>query len=252
MDEGRTQMYQAAYLADYDFESMMVHYRRRLLLERLEMHRPGTVVEIGCGAELLYGAWHAQDGLADRWIIVEPVKAFCDQARSSNLPNLCVIEGLFEDSLEAIDRLLPVKPDMIICSSLLHEVPSSEKLLLSIAKIMGKDTLLHVNVPNSESMHRRLAKTMGLIPDTHAMSDRNKRLMQGRVYDMGGLKAELSACGLRAIGEGGYFIKPFTHKQMEQIMPAIDRRVLDGLFALGKENPAMASEIYVEARKVMR
>ena len=53
MNKDRAVMYQTAYLADYGFESVMVHYRQQLLLERLDKLRPKIVVEIGCGSELL-------------------------------------------------------------------------------------------------------------------------------------------------------------------------------------------------------
>ena len=61
--------------------------------------------------------------------------------------------------------------DLVICSSLLHEVPSAPALLASIHEILNGHSLLNLNVPNSESFHRRLAKSMGLIADTKVMTD---------------------------------------------------------------------------------
>ena len=148
-------MYQTAYLADYGFESVMVHYRQQLLLERLDKLRPKIVVEIGCGSELLYTAWLQRGGSATCWIIVEPAEQFAEIARKSNLPNLHVIQGFFEQAVPEVMKNLPKQPDLVICSGLLHEVPSATELLQAIHSVMGLDTILHANVPNSDSFHRR-------------------------------------------------------------------------------------------------
>lgn len=242
--------YQSAYQADYGFESVIVHYRRQLLLERLERHRPRTVVELGCGAELLYDAWLRRGGYPCHWMIVEPATAFAAGARGANLPNLQVICDFFENAAEDVKQIFAHGPDMVICSSLLHEVPSAAALLRAMREVMGDKSLLHVNVPNAESMHRRLARSMGLIDNAKTMSGRNIALMQHRVYDMQDLKDELMAAHFEVIDEGGYLVKPFTHAQMESITPVIGRAVLDGMYRLGKELPEQASEIFLECKSV--
>jgi hypothetical protein len=242
--------YESSYLADYGFESVMVAYRRRMLLERLALHKPRTVVEIGCGAELLYRHYLEQGGQVDCWIIVEPGGQFATTARASNLPNLHVIQAFFEDATGQIGTLLPAPPELIICSGVLHEVPDAHRLLSAIANVMGEHTLLHVNVPNATSFHRRLAKSMGLIQELKTMSERNRQLLQHRVYDREALEQDLRAAGLRVGESGGYLVKPFTHGQMERIAPELGQAVLDGLYRLGKEAPEWAGEIYAEAHKV--
>jgi len=241
--------YTSAYLADYGFESVMVHYRRRLLLERLARYSPETVIEIGCGAELLYSHHVEKAGPVRSWVIVEPGRHFADMARASNLPNLHVIHDFLENAVGQIGHFLPTAPQFIICSSVLHEVPDAGRLLHAIAEVMEEQTLLHVNVPSASSFHRRLAKSMGLVTDLKAMSDRNRQLLQQRVYDRDDLRADLHKAGLDVVEQGGYFIKPFTHRQMENIAEVLGKDVLDGLYELGKEHPEWASEIYAEARK---
>ncbi|WP_434782238.1 class I SAM-dependent methyltransferase [Ferrovum myxofaciens] len=209
--------------------------------------KPEVVVEIGCGTEMLYGKWIETGGHADCWIIVEPAEEFSRIARESNLPNLHVIRNFFERAIPEIRNLMPRQPDLVICSSLLHEVPSAPALLSAIHEILGDHSLLHLNVPNSESFHRRLAKAMGLIADTKVLSARNVKLLQQRVYDLKNLKTDLKATGLEVTCEGGYLVKPFTHAQMEEITPLLGRKVLDGLYEMGKEIPELACEIYVEA-----
>jgi len=239
--------YEERYSSDYGFEAVMVAYRRQLLLERLNQVNPDVVVEIGCGSELLYEAWCESGGRATSWVIVEPGEKFAECVRSVKLPNMHVIQDYFEISISKIESLCPRVPDMVICSCVLHEVPSSTAMLKAIRAIVGSETRVHINVPNANSLHRRLAKSMGLIADTKAMSERNMNLLQHRVYDMTSLKADLASAGLRVIDEGGYLLKPFTHSQMERVAPLLGQSIMDGLFALGRELPELASEIWVEA-----
>ena len=214
-------LYSSNYLDDYGFESVMITYRRKLLLDSLHLHRPQVVIEIGCGTELLYEAWLKEGGPAECWLIVEPARQFFEVARASGLPNLHVLGEFFENAISQVRAILPRAPDWVICSSLLHEVPSAATLLAAMTSIMGDATRLHVNVPNAGSLHRRLAKAMGLIDDTRAFSARNLNLLQHRVYDRPSLLADLAKAGLRVIAEGGYLVKPFTHAQMEQCAPLL-------------------------------
>ena len=249
LDYSRAEFYQRAYLADYGFEAVMVRYRRTLMLERLDLHQPRTVIEIGCGAELLYQAWCLQGRKVGCWVVVEPAEHFAGVARTSGLPNLHVVQNYCEAAQNDIRRVLPTPPDMVICSALLHEVPSAKELLTAIRALMGDRTLLHVNVPNAGSLHRRLARTMGLIQDTREMSERNIKLQQHRVYDTEMLLADLAAVGLVETERGGIFVKPFSHRQMEAVAPLLGEAVLDGLYRLGRELPELASEIFLEARR---
>jgi hypothetical protein len=88
---------------------------------------------------------------------------------------------------------------------------------------------------------------MGLIYSLDEFSRRNIDLDQRRVFDLGGLLAEMKLSGMRVTSTGGYLVKPFTHAQMEVLASVLSREVLDGLNELGKENPDWASEIWVEA-----
>lgn len=239
--------YESAYLADYGFESVMVEYRRKMLLERLRKIQPRVVIEVGCGSEMLYGHYLEHAAPVDCWTIVEPGQQFFELAQAQKLRNLHVIQGFFEEAVAQLHQILPRVPDLVICSCVLHEVPDAHRLLAAIARVMGEKTLVHVNVPNASSFHRQLARAMGLIQDLKAMSDRNQQLLQHRVYDLRSLAAEMERAGLMVKESGGYLIKPFTHAQMEAVVPIVGNKVLNGLYELGKESPEWASEIYVEA-----
>ncbi len=236
--------YTSEYIDDFGFEAEMVRYRRKLVLNRLAHHAPRSVVELGCGTDLQAEGYLREGGSWTDWIVVEPSQTFADHARASSLPNLQVVQGFFEE----VTNQLPDGADFMLCSGLLHEVPDSDDLISSMRQKMGPSTALHINVPNAQSMHRQLAKAMGLIDNLKEISQRNAKLQQPRVYDLPDLVTQLEGHGLTITTTGGYLVKPFTHKQMEPLVSELGREVMDGLFELGKRLPTLASEIYVEAK----
>lgn len=236
--------YTTEYNDDYGFEAEMVRYRRTLVLERLTHHRPRTVVELGCGADLQAQGYSDAGGRWNDWTIVEPSQFFADHARASTLTDLRVVQGFFED----VAGQVPQTIDVLLCSGLLHEVPDADRLIAAMRGQMAPNTVLHVNVPNAGSMHRQLARAMGLIDDVKAISPRNASLQQPRVYDLPDLTAQLERHGLAVTATGGYLVKPFTHGQMKPLVGVLGRDVMDGLYQLGKDMPQLASEIFVEAQ----
>lgn len=248
-NERNIQAYENAYSSDYDFELVQVRYRREAVLRSLHARRPRHVIEIGCGLEPLFPHYLASGGgEIDRWIVAEPADAFVRAANAvaTELPAMAVVQGFFEEVAAHIVETYG-RADTVICSGLLHEVPDQISLLRAIRASMGENALLHVNVPSANSLHRRLAKAMGIIGSLNDPSARNVRMQQHRVYDLPTLRDDLLAAGLRPVGSGGIFLKPFTHAQMERVVQALDADILPGLALLGREFPELASEVFVEA-----
>lgn len=247
--EDRIRDYGRVYQEQYGFEHQQVAARRRFLVELVRRVRPKVVVEIGCGAELL-AETVAESGMSpERWLVIEPISDFATLARDAarRLSFLEVVEGFVEDFSA---QGLPVSsmPELVICSSLLHEVDEPAQILAACRRILSTGLgLLHVNVPNAGSLHRRLARAAGLIRDEHDMSARNVALHQRRVYDATSLQEEIRNADFTIEECGGYLIKPFAHAQMQKLS-FLSPELLDGLYGLGRELPELASEIYAHAR----
>jgi SAM-dependent methyltransferase len=241
--------YTRAYQADYGFESVMVKARQRLILELLESKQPQVIVEVGCGNELLYERALDAGQSFSQWVIVEPSAQFADMARSAARPAApcTVIETYFEGAADEVLRACFAPPDLVICSGLLHEVPDPAALLAAARSVLwGGPGLLHVNVPNAYSLHRRLARLMGLVANEHDLTTRNLSLQQQRVFDLPELENAVRATGFQAKERGGYFLKPFTHQQMSSLS-FLTPAMLDGLWMLGRDLPELASEVFVNA-----
>lgn len=187
--------YQEKYLEE-PFENVQVFYRRKKVIELLEKYKHNNILEIGCGLEPLYKYFNDYDKL----VIVEPAPAFFEKLDPTY--NVIGIKGFFE---EVVDQILElkIKFDYIIVGSLLHEVDDSQKLLKAIKCVCNQNTVVHINVPNAYSMHRLLAKAMGIIGDVYERSELQKTMQRRCVYDLAGLKDEVMKAGFRVVDSGG-------------------------------------------------
>lgn len=52
----------------------------------------------------------------------------------------------------------PYTNGLMILSSLLHKVEDSQRFLRAVFKCCTENTVVHINVPNADSIHRLLAK----------------------------------------------------------------------------------------------
>lgn len=233
--------YEVAYSAS-DFEVVQARYRKKMLVALLERQQPQRLLEVGCGWDAIAHHWH---GFA-HCSIVEPGAQFAQQARHTlqHLPTVTVIEAFLE---EAHPVLAGQSFDVILLSGLLHEVPDPLSLLTQVKAYCHANTLIHVNVPNARSMHRLLALEMGLVSDVKQPSDLQRTLGQPRIFDAAQLKALAAQADLQVLEAGSYFIKPFTHQQMQSLIDQglLTDSMLDGLWGLAKHFPEVGSEIFV-------
>jgi 2-polyprenyl-3-methyl-5-hydroxy-6-metoxy-1,4-benzoquinol methylase len=244
----RAQTYTNAYQADYTFEAVMVRVRQRATIALLPIRPDLVVVEVGCGMDLLVER-AARERAFERWVIVEPSVSFAATARErmAHESRVHVVEGFFEEAGEEIRTECGRSPDVVVCSSVLHEVDDPAALLTQARQLLEPSGRLIVNVPNAQSIHRRLAVAMGLTDSAADLSERNHQLGQPRVFDAVGLASLLVATGFRVTESGGYFFKPFTHAQMADL-GFLDATMVAGLEQLGTEFPELASEIYAVGR----
>lgn len=237
--------YEQAYSAS-DFEVIQARYRKRLLLELLETCQPRRILEVGCGWETIASHWSAFEQLT----IVEPGAQFAAKARQDTaaMTGVTVIEQFME---EAVPACQSQQYDLILLSSLLHEVPDPAAVLVAAKALCRRETLVHVNVPNARSMHRLLALEMGLIEDVHAPSALQQAFRQPRIFDLAQLSALASSVGFRVEAQGSFFVKPFTHGQMQHLVTQgmLTPQMLDGLWGLATYFPEHGSEIYVNLKR---
>lgn len=236
------------YQEEYDnhtFEDIMVEYRRKCVLEQMEKYSTRNVLEIGCGHEPIMKYFDNYN----RMVIVEPGDDFYNNAVNYKKKdkNIECYHALIED---VIEDLKEISFDFIIISSLLHELKNNLEILKKITHLCHKETIVHINVPNKKSLHRILAYRSGIIPSLDERSDTQIRLQQNEFFDLRELNEFIEKAGLTSKEEGTYFVKPFTHDQMSNLLEngVIDRVILDGFYGLATDFPENGSEIYVNAQ----
>ncbi len=228
-----------------------VEYRRRCILKQLAKYPHSNILEIGCGMWPLFQYVEEYEN----YFICEPSAAFVANANqiavNSGFHNVTVYEGCLEDIYQAWGGK---KLDFIICSSLLHEVEDADRLLEAVYDIADQETVIHINVPNALSMHRLLAKEMGLIENVYEQSATQRKLQQREIYDAVRFKDKLEEKNFQVLDEGSFFLKPFTHAQMDVLarLGILSAQMLAGLDGLVKYFPEYGSEIYANVRKQSR
>ena len=233
--------YQKSYAA-LPFEDTQARYRKRKILETVSSYRPQSILEIGCGLDPFFNHYASFDSFT----VVEPCEQFFEDAREQAKGNakVSVVRGTLQEN---ISLLSATKYDMILMSSLLHEIPDSASLLSATANLCHAETIVHLNVPNAKSFHRVLALEMGLIPTLYEKSQVQQQMQQSHTFDLASLAKLSTECGFKVIEQGSFFVKPFTHAQMASLQASglVTDVMLDGLYQLSKHFPEHGSEIYM-------
>ncbi|MDG2492621.1 MAG: methyltransferase domain-containing protein [Flavobacteriaceae bacterium] len=237
------------YFEDYSnqpFEKIQVYYRKLKVLERINFHRPTNILEIGCGDSSQVLLDYDYKSLK----IIEPSIKFYNKNKKiikSNSNRNASIENVYFENFKNTDN---VKYDFIIVSSLLHEIENLNIFLKKIFEMSNTETIIHINVPNANSFHRLLAKNMGIISSTSDKSESNLKLQTQRVFDLDLLREQVTSFNFKIIDSGSFFIKPFTHSQMQKLLDfkIIDLEVINGFYGLLGETE-LGSEIFVDIQK---
>jgi 2-polyprenyl-3-methyl-5-hydroxy-6-metoxy-1,4-benzoquinol methylase len=214
--------YSALYDPDTDVDR---HYTRATGTRVRRWFRPGdAVLELGCAT----GAMTAL--LAARPVRIEAVErsaAYVARARERRLPRTTIHQG-------DIPEATPAGPfEHIVATNLINELPDPGAFLAHCADRLAAGGLLHLTANNPRSLHRLVAREMGLLEDLHAVSDRGARYPSAPLFDAETIEALARAAGLHCVHREGIVVKPLTNAQLAALPDA----VIDGLDALTRELP---------------
>ncbi len=123
-------------------------------------------------------------------------------------PDINVINTLFED-YETNEKY-----DRVFALHVFEHVDDSVSLARYMKQWLTDDGKMIIIVPNKESVHRRLALDMGLIPTLDALSERDKLVGHQKVYSLSELKKDFEDAGYEIIEEKGFFLKTLPNSMM--------------------------------------
>lgn len=174
----KIETYQEVYI-DLPFEDKMVEIRKKNILKFVRKYNSKNILEIGCGTNSLFN----DIDKFNTFVVIEPSNKFyqiaLDNAKSNNnSKNIFLYNDYFQNVNLNFDF------DLVIISSLLHEIDAPIDFLKKVINISNKKTIIHINIPNAKSFHRLLAYEMGLIEDIYQQSETQKSLQITNTYDL--------------------------------------------------------------------
>lgn len=223
---------------DKDFYNEENTFERYLELERkrqviLSSEKCKHVSILDVGASLLTYYKHIEGW--SRYTIIDP-----NNEPTGKIPaSVTLINSTLEESG------LEEQFDFIILSSVLHLVHDYNKFLAEIKKLCHNDTLIHINVPNAQSLHRLLGYRMGMLANMYDKSAKDIEYEHQTVFTLHGLIYALNDNGFLQTYTNTYMLKPFSDKQMSLI---INPDVANGLVRMTRDFNKSGCEIVVEAK----
>ena len=140
--------------------------------------------------------------------VVEGSEDLCDIARKFLPPSVNVVNEFFEDYSPN------TLADFVVASHVLEHVDEPIQLLRRIRSWIKPDGALIAIVPNKESIHRRIARDMGMITKLDELSNRDLLVGHQRVYGLNELIDHFTEAGFIVEEFRGFFLKPLSNGQM--------------------------------------
>ena len=125
------------------------------------------------------------------------------------------------------------KFDAIVATHVLEHVDEPVALLRAMKKWLSPRGKVIIIVPNSESIHRRLAVLMKLQPKLDTLGARDQLVGHQRVYSMAELKRDVRRAGFDSVVVEGFFLKTLPNS----MMLGFSTELIEALNAISGELP---------------
>ncbi|MEM3828953.1 MAG: class I SAM-dependent methyltransferase [Conexivisphaerales archaeon] len=246
MNEEYGKKYLNQRMKPFSMEVYLDTVRRKKIIEAIRHYHAKSILDVGCGP---YPLFNYLDDFDD-YTTFEPIKVFYENAikLKSLFPNKRV--EIYYGKIEENGTLLRKRYDIVIISSLLHEVSNPTDILDIVKRISDQKTIVIANVPNVNSFHRLLAVKSGIITSQYEDSETDKLYQRSRHFSVDEFKKFFIQNGFSIIRAYTYFIKIFSNSQMEELLELglINNNILSGLEYLSELLPDVGAEIYLEAK----
>jgi len=226
------------------FEDKLRKYRMKYLVDYFATIPSNKILEIGCGNDPIFLSYNDFDVMD----IVEPGIHFYEFTKNKiGTDSRITIQNCL---IESSELLLKNEYDVIIIGGFLHEIDNPDVVLATVKKLASPNTFIITYVPNADSFHRILALESGIIESNYELSKNDLLFGRSIVYNFESIKSLFVTSGFTVTELDTYFIKLFTHEQMDAIirLPFMNKDILDGLFKMCKYIPDMGCEIFVSAK----
>ena len=208
------------------FEEILEEIRRRKILEIIRELEFYNVLEIGCGRKSIF----TEIDPINSGLIVEPIQEFLNSNLVKiNKSKVTGFNGTFESywKYKSNDE----KFDLIILSSVLHEFEDTDINLEICEKLTKNNGYVICVVPNKFSLHKVIFNFNKRLDVFNEKTVTEKLMQQRSSFTMSELEKVFSDKNYETKKIFTWFIKPFTHKKMQEMIERNDmsKQVLDFL-----------------------
>jgi 2-polyprenyl-3-methyl-5-hydroxy-6-metoxy-1,4-benzoquinol methylase len=209
-------------------------------IKAIEFGRGKSILDIGCGIGQFTPMFLKK---FKRVVGLDPSEKYLKVARKAN-NKVEYIVGYGETFK------LNEKFDTITMNMLLEHVDDPIALLKNCKKHLKKGGIILVQVPNANSVTRRLGVLMGLIDNIQNISERERNFYgHQRAYTLGKLKVDVVKAGLKIIKSGGILYTPLPNEILGKICKENGKKwtekFLQALVEFGKDRPEDCANLYI-------
>lgn len=209
-------------------------------VKAMELGRGKSLLDIGCGVGQFTPMFLKK---FKRVVGLDPSEEFLKEARKANT-KVEYLVGWGEKFK------LKEKFDTISMNMLLEHVDSPVELLKNCRRHLAKGGVILAQVPNSNSVARRLGVLMGIIDSIDHISDKERNYFgHQRTYTLTSLKKDVKKAGLKVIKIGGILYKPLPNEMLGKICQEKGNdwteKFLSALLKFGEDRPEDCADLYV-------
>ncbi len=235
------------YLIDYKelpFERVQEHYRKKKIIEWLGKYKNTKIntLEIGCGEDSIFNYWSQ----AGNQIIVEPIKELLFSEKNKlDGENVEKINNRIEEIVLDYEEFF----DIVILSSLIHEIENPVHFLSLVKKTIKKNGKILVVTNNKQSIHRILGVSLGILTNLNSKTV-TEEIMQQKTgaFSKTDLEILVKDCEMKISRMETFSPKILPHSMMKAALDSecIDEKFLDQMYTLIQWIPDFGSEIIME------
>jgi 2-polyprenyl-3-methyl-5-hydroxy-6-metoxy-1,4-benzoquinol methylase len=226
--------YSNEYDPDLDFDRWYTALSARRIAKAL---RPGDqVLEFGSATNLLT---QSLSGCGCDFVCIERSERFVSRALARKLPGVKVVHSTIE-SFESSDTF-----DHVLAINVLHEIEEQRVVIKHLMKFMRPEGLLHITLPNPQSLHRLSALGSGMISGLCELSARGRKYQTLRLQYADEFVRLMAELQLIETSRQPVLIKPIPNASMEQL----SEELIEAYDALSLELPEFGAMTYFVFRK---